>query len=113
MTDYRELFSEAAKSDKYVAAWMLKGADVDLEIESVSIEEVVGEKGKKDKLPVLAFKGRDKGMVLNKTNGKMVAKLHGKDFEDWVGKTVTVYPTECEAKGGEIVECIRIRYEFK
>ena len=84
MTHFRELFTEA-KEEKYLAAWMLRGQDVTVQIESVKIEEVVGDKGRKEKLPVLFFKGKEKGMVLNKTNAKMIAKLHGKDSDEWTG----------------------------
>lgn len=110
MTHFRELFSEA-KEEKYLCAYMLKGNDTTVEIETVGVEEVVGDGGRKENLPVLHFKGAKKGMVLNKTNAKQIAKLHGKDTDGWVGKKITLFPTETQLKG-EDVECIRIRYEF-
>ena len=110
MTHFRELFSQA-KEEKYLAAWMLKDKDVTVEIESIGVEEVTGDGGRKEMLPVLHFKGADKGMVLNRTNAKMIGKLHGKETEKWVGKKITLYPTETQLKN-EDVECIRVRYEF-
>ena len=106
---YLEMF--AKEDDKYVAAFELKGNDLALTIKSVAIEKVIGGKGREESCPVLHFEEAKKGMVLNKTNAKMVAKLYGTDPEVWVGKTITLYPTTTDYQG-ETTECIRIRYEF-
>ena len=45
----------------------------------------------KDKT-VLYFEGRDKGMVLNKTNTRAVVRAVGSaDIDDWVGATMTIW----------------------
>jgi hypothetical protein len=59
--------------------------------------------------PVVYFRGKDKGVVLNKTNGNKIAALVGsKDTEDWAGCQIRLYATETEF-GGETVECIRVK----
>jgi hypothetical protein len=59
--------------------------------------------------PVLYFQGKDKGMVLNKTNSHMIASLTGsKDTDDWTGCQIRLYATETEF-AGEMVECIRVK----
>lgn len=49
-----------------------------------------------------------KELGINKTNAKVICKLHGNDGEKWVGKRITIYPTEVEF-GGDTVLGIRVR----
>lgn len=93
---------------KYVRAADLQGRDVTVEIASVAMEELVMAGGKKDKKPVMHFAGKDKSLVLNKTNATTIAKTLGNDTDQWVGKSITLYPTKT-ACGGEQVDCIRVR----
>ena len=75
-------------------------------IEKVTIEEIGKEKEQK---PVLHFEDENKGMVCNKTNARTIAKVTGSDeFEDWPGKTISLYRAEVEF-GGEMVESIRVK----
>ncbi len=92
----------------YVAACDLHEKDVTLTIKSVGIEEVIGSDGKKQSKPVLTFTKGAKRMVCCKTNCKSIAKKHGNEMDDWVGKTITIYPTTCQAFG-ETKECVRVR----
>lgn len=93
---------------RYLDAATLQGKDVIVEIESVSMETLEGEKGEKDSKPCVRLKGKRKIWVLNKTNAKIIAKLHGNEVDDWRGKLVALYPTTCDAFG-ERVECVRVR----
>ena len=81
--------------------------DVAVTIKEVKLDEVRTEAGKENKLCLL-FAGKDKGMVLNKTNAKTIAKLHGGEVEGWVGKRISIFATTCQAFG-ETVSCIRVR----
>lgn len=103
MPDYRTMFD----SD-YLFAFHLQGREVTLKIARVESGLVKGEKGKKDRKPVVYFAGKEKGLALNKTNGKTIAGLYGNDTAQWIGKLVTLYPTTTEF-GRETVDCIRIR----
>jgi hypothetical protein len=59
--------------------------------------------------PVLYFQGKEKGLVLNKTNASKIAQLLGsKDTDDWTGCQIRLYATEAEF-GGETFEAIRIK----
>ena len=93
---------------RYLDAATLQGRDVVVEIESVSMQTLEGEKGERDKRPCVRLAGKTKIWVLNKTNARVIAKLYGPDVDDWRGQCVTVYPTKCEAFG-ETVECVRVR----
>ncbi len=56
---------------------------------------------------VLSFQGKDKGLVLNKTNAKIISEQYGNDMDAWRGKGISIYPTTTDF-GGERVECIRV-----
>jgi hypothetical protein len=92
---------------KYVAAGDLMGQDVAVVISGIKQEEV-GEDEKR--LPVLYFVGMKKGMVLNRTNAKRIAELYGAETDAWIGKTITLYPSETEY-AGDTVPCLRVRKE--
>jgi hypothetical protein len=93
---------------EFLAACDLGGKEATVEISKFEVEELVGSDGKKQKKPVLTFKGAKKRMVCCKTNAKAIARQHGNDTDAWIGKKVTVYPTSCIAFGSE-VECLRIK----
>lgn len=71
-------------------------------------QEDVGEKGKKELKPVLYFIGKEKGMVLNKTNAKTLTNAYGEETDDWHGKAITIISTETEY-AGDMVPCLRLR----
>lgn len=91
---------------KYVAAADLRGAPVQVTIANVTIEELEGKK----KL-ILWFTGQRKGLMLNKTNAKVIAKLYGDEVSAWFNRTITIYPSECSYKG-DIVPCIRVKTDL-
>lgn len=102
-TDYRLMFP----SD-YIAAPDLMGRDAPVVIESVKVENLKMAGGKSEDKPVVRFVGKKKALVLNKTNARTIAKLHGNQTDEWVGKGVTLYPTTTTF-GRETVDCLRIR----
>lgn len=104
MPDYRRMFDDK----EHLYAFDLEGREVNIQIEKVSAGELMGEKGRKSKKPMIKFVGKDKKLAVNKTNGKTIAKLYGKDTDDWAGKWITIYPTTTEF-GGETMDCIRVK----
>lgn len=106
MPDYRTMYDES----EYVAAADLKGRDVTLTIASCVGGVIVGERGRKTKKPVVHFKEAKKGLALNKTNGKTIARLYGPEVAGWAGKRITLFPTQTDSKDG-VVDCIRVRPE--
>lgn len=55
----------------------------------------------------LFFDGKEKGLVLNKTNATLIAEQHGQDMDGWRGKEISIYPTMVDYSG-ERVEAIRV-----
>lgn len=95
--------------DIYSTGSHLKASDLPHDVQAViSGHEVV----KFDDGPklVLRFQGKDKTLVLNKTNATMVSEMYGKDVDQWAGKTITIGPDRTNY-AGQVVPCIRVRYQ--
>lgn len=88
---------------KYLKAPDLNGGEVVVTIKDCIVEEV-GD----DKRPVLYFAGKEKGVVLNKTNATNISEAFTPDTDEWVGKKVTLYTTWVDFQG-KSMESIRIR----
>lgn len=90
----------------YLKASDIKGAEPIVSIDHVSFEPVGRSREMK---AVIYFKGKEKGLVLNKTNATKITQLAGSDLtENWDGVRVKLYATETEY-AGDTVECIRIK----
>lgn len=97
--------SEAFPSE-YLKADDLKAANSTVTISEAVIEEIGQGQQKESKL-ILAFVGKKKRLVLNKTNAKVIAGLYGNETEDWKGKQITLCPREVEFQG-DMVWAIRV-----
>lgn len=76
---------------KYIAKDDLKGRKVKLVIDRVVMEDV-GQGENKEIKPVLYFSGKEKGLVLNVTNGNTITSIVGTDeTDDWPGTEVELY----------------------
>ena len=90
----------------YLKASDLGEAQPVVTIDRVEVEPVG--RGKEMK-PVIYFAGKQKGMVLNKTNSKKIADIAGSpDTDDWHGIQIKLFATEVDFQG-ETVEAIRIK----
>ena len=98
--------SEAFPSN-YVKAADLKGQSQDMKIRAVEMEDL-GQGSDKDAKPVVYFHGRDKGLVLNKTNANSIVKAYGDDSNNWTDKAIVIFPTEVDFRG-DTVPAIRVR----
>jgi hypothetical protein len=77
-------------------------------IESFEVKEFEDE-GRKTKKAVLRFEGKDKGLVVNKTNGQIIAHNIGSDeLNDWLGHEIIMYPTRVSF-GDQMVDAIRVK----
>lgn len=91
---------------KYLKASDLQGRTIGVVIERIEFEAVGQEKQMK---PVIYFEGKEKGLVLNKTNSTKIVQIAGSpDTDDWTGVRVALYPTETSYQG-EQVDCVRIK----
>ena len=89
----------AAFPSKYLRAADLAGAAVTVTIDRIELE-IVGQGSQKEQKPVVYFAGKQKGLVLNKTNATMIAKIAGSsDTDDWHGIEIRLVSAEVEFQG--------------
>lgn len=89
----------------------LKASDLGTSQPVVTIERVEQEPvgREKEMKAILYFEGKDKGVVLNKTNARKIIELVGSsETDDWAGFKIRLFATTTEF-GGETVECIRVK----
>lgn len=104
MPDYRSMFDR-----DFLGSWDLPpGRDVTVTIARVEAGTLTSQGNRKTRKPVLHFEGKEKGLALNKTNGKAIANMFGPKTEKWIGKQIAIYATTTQF-GSEVVECIRVR----
>jgi hypothetical protein len=104
MPHYKAFFDK-----EYLGAWDLP-RDITVQIEAVTKAKLEGTgQIKANSKPILAFRGTEKRLIVNATIGATIAGMYGPQTEDWVGKRVTLYATQCSSKGGQMVDCVRVR----
>ena len=91
----------------YLKAADLKGKQVRVIIDNVSRELFRDDKGGEAQKLVVWFRGKEKGLVLNKTNAESIAAMHGDDTDDWTGREIRLYAANVQAFG-EMMKAIRI-----
>jgi hypothetical protein len=102
MADYATMFDS-----KWLTVGDLEGAERVVTIEKVE-PGMVGEGKDAERKPIVWFEGERKPFAANKTCAKVIAGLFGRDTEEWVGKSITLFPTTTEY-AGDTVPCIRVR----
>lgn len=85
-------------SEEFPSKW-LKASDLGGREVKVIMANVEREKIGDDTKPVLYFKGKEKGVVLNKTNANVVSDFYGDDTEDWFDQPVILYTVTTEFQG--------------
>ncbi len=58
--------------------------------------------------PALFFVGKSKSMVINRTNGELLAKSFGDDCDAWRGRSVIIFCSQTVFQG-RVVDCLRLR----
>ncbi len=86
----------------------LKAADLHDRNVMVVIDRVQMEDIGDDHKPVLYFQGKEKGLVMNKTNANNIAVVYGDDTDDWTGKEIVLFPAMVDFQG-RTVAAIRVR----
>lgn len=92
---------------EYVKAEDLKGKTVMVKVADIRRENLPMAGGKKEYKVVLYMEGKEKKLVMNKTNGTILALLFGTDLANARGKRIQLTP-DVDKMGGDLVACIRI-----
>ena len=94
----------AAFPSKYLKASDLQDRNVSVIMSHVELEDV----GDAERKPVLFFDGKTKGLVVNKTNARVIAGAYGDDTDAWAGKQLVLFPAMVDFRG-DSVEAIRVK----
>lgn len=80
-------------------------------IASVRREVVNGPDGKREECTIVTFRENEKPLILNATNGKMIAKMAGTPYiEQWMGHRIVLAVEKVRAFG-ELVDAVRVQKE--
>ena len=104
LTHWRKL-----TNPNYIGSEILQpGQELKLTIEKVQKEQVKTAEGTQECI-VAYFKGGQKGMIINKTNAKIITKILDTPYiEQWAGKSIIIYAAKVRAFG-EMVEALRVK----
>ena len=89
---------------KYIKADDLQGRRVVVQIMSVTLEEISDTERK----PVMRFAGREKGMVLNRTNATACAQMFGDDTMTWSGQQVELLAMPTHFQGKQVLGLVTL-----
>lgn len=93
----------------YIGAEILQpNQELKVTIEKVLKEQVKTADGVQECI-VAYFKGGQKGMILNKTNCKIIAIVLDTPYiENWIGQSIIIYAAKVKAFGS-MVEALRVK----
>lgn len=103
-----------ARYDDAFPSNFLKAEDLPQDRDTVVVidkvtKEILGQGRDAESKFVVAFQGKNKTLVLNKTNFKSIVSATGKDdTDDWPGSRIALFATDVEYQG-EMVLAIRVR----
>jgi len=85
---------------KYLKGAELMGKTVTVVIDGIDPRaELKKTDGTTEKRPLLRFKGKEKMMVLNRTNAQTIARMHGTEVKKWISKSIKLRAESVRAFG--------------
>ena len=93
----------SAFPSQYLRAADLQDRPVRVVMDHVVLEEIGSEQK-----PILYFRDKEKGLVLNKTNANAIAQRYGDDTDGWTEGEIELFPTVVDFQG-KSVDAIRVR----
>jgi hypothetical protein len=108
MEEYMPRISDIYAGD-YITAAQLQGRRVPAVISTAEAEEVGQDRAQKVVLRLRSPDGRawPRGLVLNKTNGLMLAAAYGDDTAAWIGQAIEVWAEPVQFQG-KIVQGVKV-----
>ena len=83
------------------------GKQAKVVIENCEAVTFKGDDQKEQQKIRLSFVGKEKGLILNKTNAMTISHVYGPDTDGWKGKEIFLYSTKVDF-GGQMVPAIRV-----
>lgn len=94
-------------SEEFPSKW-LKASDLGGREVRVTMANTEREKIGDDTKLVLYFKGKERGVVLNKTNAGTISDAYGDDTDDWFDQPLILFAVKTDFQG-KVVDAIRCR----
>ena len=95
---------------KFLKGDDLKGGTADVQIESVTMENIGLDDGPQDIKPVMRFTGKEKGMIVNKTNWELLELfLKSDDSDNWAGAHILLWNDPTVMFKGERTGGLRVK----
>jgi len=85
----------------------MKVQDIPAQGVTVVLASIDGETLGQELKYVTTFENHQKQLVLDKTNAKRIARLHGNNTNQWIGKRVKLVPEAVDFKG-DFVQRVRV-----
>lgn len=95
--------------NEFPSKW-LKAADMAGKRIPVTLDRVAREEVGSDMKPVLYFQGKEKGVVLNKTNAEILKEAFGRETEEWTGKEIILTTHKVRNAEGTLVDGFTIQF---
>lgn len=105
MPDFNDMFPS-----KYMKSADLKGGEFRVCVSGIQQEQV--QDSPPEQRWVIYFQSTEKGMILNVTNGRMLANLFGQDTDSWIGQYVVLYAAQTQTPDGKPTLGLRIRKDI-
>ena len=90
---------------RFIKSEDLGGQPTTYTISRICIEELGAERERK---PVVYFNETQGGLVLNRTRWDAIEELFGHDTDNWIGKSLQLYPSKTSF-AGKRVPCVAVR----
>lgn len=105
LPSYKSAFGSFLKQED------LQGKAIKVVLESIDLEDVKdNDSGKTEKKLIAHFVGKDKTLILNRTNCEALEAICGTDdYASWKGRAVVLYTDPTVKFGGKTVGGLRIR----
>jgi hypothetical protein len=91
-------------SSRFLGAADLGGVAHVVQIASIEREQMQDGKAK----PAIRFVGKQKALLVNKTNWGTLGAAFGKDLNNWVGRSIELFVMPCQGPNG-MTQGIRVR----
>ena len=97
------MLMSSAFPSAYLKAADTQGRTLPLIIDRCELVDLDGEQK-----PCLFFQGRNKGMILNRTNAATIVEAYGDESDAWRGKPLEVFTARVSFQG-RMVDGLRVR----
>lgn len=94
--------------DQLYPSRFLRSADLNGKPMQVAISDIKREDVGGEMKVIISFTDGTKQLILNKTNARAIAKALGAETKGWIGKEITLVPTQVDFRG-DLVDAIRVR----